>query len=105
MADPQVKTLSYRVKHSDQIDYAKASALSYKERDFTVAIEGDKATVKMIAHHATRHSARAVVEPRLEAWELNALLALGVDQTFAPLRVTRTAKIAKWHHKHQPEIG
>jgi hypothetical protein len=72
--DPHVKTLHYRIKHSDSTDFERAPPLEHAEKDFSIRIEAGRAMVEMSTHHATPESARAIVEPFLRVWELEAAL-------------------------------
>jgi hypothetical protein len=74
MNDPHVEALRYRVKHLDSTDYDSAPPLEHHDHDFAVRIEKGEARVVMKSHHTTADSARAVVEPFLRAWELEAAL-------------------------------
>jgi hypothetical protein len=75
MNDPHVETLHYSIRHADTVDFNKAPPLEYdKEPSFSVHIENGQANIKMKDHHPTEESARAAVEPFLEAWELKCTL-------------------------------
>src|SRR5215831_8869278 len=75
MNDPHVETLHYSIRHADTVDFNKAPLLEYdKEPSFSVHIENGQANIKMKDHHPTEESARAAVEPFLEAWELKCTL-------------------------------
>jgi hypothetical protein len=78
MNDPHVAALLYCIEHSPTFDYEKARPceceLPANVPDFQIRIESDQATVKPKHHFATAEEARAVVEPYLRAWELDAAL-------------------------------
>jgi hypothetical protein len=74
MNDPHVKSLFYRIKHSDNIDYDKAPLLELPEPKFTIHIEYESARIDMRDHYAAVQDARDVVEPFLRLWELTAAL-------------------------------
>jgi hypothetical protein len=70
MPDPHVKTIYYRVKHADHVDYEAAPPLEHEEPGFKVRINKDQAIVEMKDHYATREGARNAVEDFLRTWEM-----------------------------------
>jgi hypothetical protein len=74
MNDPHVKSLFYRIEHSDNIDYDKAPLLELPEPKFTIHIEYESARIDMRDHYAAVQDARDVVQPFLRLWELTAAL-------------------------------
>jgi hypothetical protein len=60
-----------------------------------VRIESGHVTVLMKQHHSTAESARAIVEPFLQAWELQS--ASASPNTLRALRTTKAAHQAQMH--------
>jgi len=78
--DPHVESLRYRVIHSQTVDYSGAAPLAYDTGEFSVTLEKDALIVTMLAHTASEEEGRALVEPFLKAWEIQAGLDLGLAQ-------------------------
>jgi hypothetical protein len=74
MNDPHVEALLYRVSHAATFSYEKAKLLEDRLPEFHIKIERLQATVVPTDHFATAEEARAMVEPLLCAWELDAAL-------------------------------
>lgn len=77
MNDPHVEALVFRIEHDERVCYEVAATFVHKTPSFCVRIEGGLARFEMKDHHATADSARAVVEPFIQAWELDAGLRDG----------------------------
>jgi len=74
MNDPHVEALVYVVKHSPTFSYDKAEPYERQLPECRINIERRQATIAPKEHFATAEKARAVVEPILRAWELDAAL-------------------------------
>jgi hypothetical protein len=72
--DPHVVALTYRIEHSENFGYTNAAPLEHEEPHFRIRVDEEMATVEMREHFATPDAARALVEPFLWAWELDASL-------------------------------
>ena len=72
MNDPHVVALTYRVEHSETVDFKQAPPLTVDRGIFRVTIDAGKATIEMIDHFDSVQAARAVVDPFLREWELAA---------------------------------
>jgi hypothetical protein len=72
MNDPHVVALTYRIAHSDHVDFKKAAPLTVAGSTFGVSIDAGRARVEMLEHFATEQEARNAVESFLRAWELAA---------------------------------
>lgn len=77
MNDPHVQSLRYRVSHSQSVDYSRADPLVHDAPEFKVTLDKDALTVTMHAQTAYEDEARALVDPFLRAWEIQAGLDLG----------------------------
>jgi hypothetical protein len=74
--DPHVVSLTYRIQHSETVDFDKAAPLPLVDRGvFRISIDSYEAKIEMIDHFVSVEEARQVVEPYLSAWELQADLA------------------------------
>jgi hypothetical protein len=80
MNDPHVAALYYRIKHSDSVDYKKASPLEHEGPEFSLRIDNDEAKIVTKKHHSTTESARAVAESYLNVWEVSAALFDAADR-------------------------
>jgi hypothetical protein len=76
MNDPHVAALLYRIEHSPMYSYEDTLPYEHDLPEFRIRIEGAQATVEPKEHFATAEEARAVVEPVLNAWELDAGLEI-----------------------------
>jgi hypothetical protein len=74
MNDPHVAALLYQVEHSPTFDYEKAQPCECDLPEFHIRIESNQATVEPKDHFACAGEARAIVEPFLRVWELDAAL-------------------------------
>ncbi|HEY1979288.1 MAG TPA: hypothetical protein VGH13_04315 [Xanthobacteraceae bacterium] len=77
MNDPHIESLIYRIRHNDSVTYASAAPMEHAAPDFKVGIEKGRVQIDLIGHYTKVSDARAVVEPFLRAWELNAALNSG----------------------------
>lgn len=77
MNDPHVESLQYRLQTSEGLKFTNPPPLAYDERRFTCRLENDHLTVEMKEHHASVASAREVVGPFLENWEIAEALRRG----------------------------
>jgi hypothetical protein len=72
MNDPHVVALTYRITHSEHVDFKKAPRCQAGTNAFCVVVDAGRVGVEMIEHFGTVQEARNVVEPFLRAWELAA---------------------------------
>ena len=72
MNDPHVVSLTYRVRHSDTVDFDRAPPVSVDRGSFRITLHGGKAKVEMVDHFASEEEARKVVERYLESWQFQA---------------------------------
>lgn len=72
MNDPHVVSLTYRVRHSDTVDFDKAPPRSVDRVSFRITLDAYKAKVEMVDHFASAEEARRVVDPYLRAWQFEA---------------------------------
>jgi len=72
LPDLHVALLRYRLSTSERLKFVDPDALACGDDKgrFTCRLEHGDLTVTMREHHADMASARAVVEPFLEAWEV-----------------------------------
>ena len=77
MNDPHVQSLRYRVSYSQCVDYSRADPLVHDAPGFSVRLAKDALIVTMGTRTATEEKARALVEPFLRAWQIQAGLDLG----------------------------
>ena len=77
MNDPHVVALYYMVEHRESVSYEKATPLEHDGEHCRVQIEGCRARFEMKDHYATAEEARAVMEPVIRAWEVDAGLKHG----------------------------
>jgi hypothetical protein len=72
--DSHVVALTYRIEHSESFGYTNAAPLEHEDPQFRIRVDEEMATVEMREHFDTPDAARALVEPFLWAWELDASL-------------------------------
>lgn len=72
MNDPHVEALFYRINHAENVHYTRAKPLTHQCRNFSIQLKDGIAEITMFEHHATEESARKVVDPFLQAWEMQA---------------------------------
>jgi hypothetical protein len=78
MRDPHVVALHYRVvTDRASFEFKDAPPVEHEEAAFSLRLEDDKLRVDMKGHHATPESAREVVDPFLDSWEIAAALHRG----------------------------
>lgn len=77
MNDPHVVALYYMVEHRESVSYEKAAPLEHDGEHCRVRIKGCLARFEMKDHYATAEEARAVMEPLIRAWEVDAGLRHG----------------------------
>ncbi len=69
--------ISDSIEHAEHVDYTKSKPLSVSTPDFDIDVADFRVTIAMKSNHASVAAARAVVEPFLRAWELDAALRYG----------------------------
>jgi hypothetical protein len=77
MNDPHVKELHYRLIHDEHVDYEEAPPLEHETDAFYVRVADGRAVFLMKEHYAATAAARAVVDPYIRAWEIDAGLEYG----------------------------
>ena len=77
MNDPHVEFLYYHLRTGEGLKFIDPQPLPCDEGRFTCHLENDLLTVEMREHHASVASARAVVDPFLETWEMAEKLKRG----------------------------
>ena len=70
--DPHVVSLTYRIRHSDTVDFDRAPPVSVSRDSFRITLDASKAKVEMMDHFASEEDARKVVDPYLRAWQFEA---------------------------------
>jgi hypothetical protein len=76
MRDPDVVALHYRVvTDSESFEFKDPPPVEAEEAAFRLRLEAGNLRVEMKVQHATAESARSVVDPFLDAWEVAAALA------------------------------
>jgi hypothetical protein len=70
MNDPHVELLRYGLRTTDGLKFVNPEPLHHDEGRFICRLENRDLTVTMREHHANVPSARAVVQPFLDAWEV-----------------------------------
>ena len=76
MNDPQVVALTYRIIHSDAIDYGEAAPLALEESRFLLTVEGEKVRFQFNENelYASEEQAREAVAEYIRVWEFDATL-------------------------------
>jgi hypothetical protein len=77
--DPHVVSLTYRIRHSDTVDFDRAPPLNVDRGSFRITLDASKAKVQMVDHFASAEDARRVVDPYLRAWQFAADLQYPSD--------------------------
>jgi hypothetical protein len=77
MRNPHVVTISYRLGTGPSLRFDHPPPLEYDTDEFTLRLAEGLLTCAMKVHYATTEEARAVVDPRLRAWELDVALRQG----------------------------
>lgn len=77
MNDPHIQALIYRVVHSQNVQYEKAVPFEHDGPRFRVTVDNGIARFQMKEHFADVASARSVVDPFIDSWELSASLEIG----------------------------
>jgi len=78
MRDPHVVALHYRlVTDPESFEFKNPPAVQYDGSAFRFRLEDGRLRAEMKDHHATADSAREVVEPFLNAWEIDAAIRRG----------------------------
>lgn len=80
MNDPHVETLHYTLVSLDPGVSFNAPPLEHRTPSFSVRLDDDHLTVTLLDHYADIESARADVDPYLEAWAIAATLGPGQRQ-------------------------
>ena len=75
--DPHVEALYYKIKHGDHVDYSKTAPLELTRDGFRLKLQDGRAEILLGVHIPSVETARAFVEPFLQAWELHMNLAYG----------------------------
>ena len=73
--DPHVRALLYTMRVRPNVTYVDPPALDHDEPGFYAHLAAGDLRIDMKDHHASERSARAAVEPFLDAWEMDAALA------------------------------
>jgi len=81
MKDPHVVSLRYTVKYDPRVKFENPPPLEHETESFTLRLAGETLMVEMKDHHAAPDSARALVEPFLEAWGIDTSLNTGWTPT------------------------
>jgi hypothetical protein len=90
MNDPQVVSLTYQVLKSEHVTYDNPPPVEFESGAFAARLEGQTLLVTMRDHFATEAEARAVVDPFLRSWEIDAGLrrnCLAITFDFAHSRI------------------
>jgi hypothetical protein len=74
--DPHVVALLYRMKLIEGVTFSEAPPLEFEVKDFRGCLTDNELRIEIKGHIADVESAKAVVEPFLDAWELDAALAV-----------------------------
>ena len=74
MRDPHVVTLQYRVVTDPLFEFKDPPPIEHEEAAFRLRLEDGTLRVEMKDHYATEAEARDVVDPFLDAWEIDAAL-------------------------------
>ncbi len=77
MRDPHVKTLIYKLRHTEDVDYEKAGPVQHDIGVCVLRLESEELRCVMKTHFVDEASARQAVDPYLEAWKTSAGLELG----------------------------
>jgi hypothetical protein len=77
MNDPHVESLLYRLDTDPTLVFQNPPPLDYETPDFRLRLEDGLLTVTMKGHYASAEEAQRVVQPFLDAWELDFALARG----------------------------
>jgi hypothetical protein len=77
MNDPHVESLLYRLDTDPTLVFENPAPLDHETLDFRLRLEDDLLTVTMKGHYASSQEAQRVVQPFLDAWELDFALAHG----------------------------
>jgi hypothetical protein len=75
--DPHAARLHYRVVPAEGIEFRDPPEREWAMGDFRARVHAGEAAVEMVRHCATEEEARALVEPALAAWEIEAGLRRG----------------------------
>lgn len=78
MRDPHVERLYFRIGHEEGTAYRNPSTLSFRNALGKFETQADTLVVEPAPHFASEDEARAVIEPYLRAWEIEADLAQGL---------------------------
>ena len=73
MNDPQI-TLQYVIDHESFVDYSETKPAYHEEEEFNIRIEAGRVCFVMKCKCTTVDSAKAVVEPYIDSWELDVAL-------------------------------
>lgn len=77
MKGSYVESLTYRILHVESESYEKAPPLEHEYSAFSIHVQNNIATFRLKERHATVDLARAIIEPFVRAWELDAELYRG----------------------------
>lgn len=80
MRDPHVKTLVYKLRHTEDVDYERAGPVQHDIGVCVLRLESEELRCVMKTHFADEASARQAVEPYLEVWKTSAGLELGPNE-------------------------
>lgn len=70
--DLHVVSLRYALRSSDQVTYVDPPPVEFETQDACFRLASGKLICKMKTHFSTPDAARALVEPTLKAWEVDA---------------------------------
>lgn len=70
--DFHVVSLRYKLRPSDQVTYVSPPSVGFETEEVRFRLADGKLTCEMKTHVSTAEEARAVVEPVLQAWEVDA---------------------------------
>ena len=78
MSDLHVEKLFYRITSGQSVDLSQAPRATWRVLDdrFQVTLDGDEMIAEPQVHYASADDARAVLDPYLRAWEIQAALAV-----------------------------
>ncbi len=74
MRDPHVVSLMYRLKTDQMVSFDNPPPVQYESASFRVRLEGNELAVVMKDHFPDVRSARDVVDPWLQSWEIHSAL-------------------------------
>ena len=80
MNDPHVEALIHLIEHNSTVRYEDAASIEIERPGFRVRIEDGRARFELKEHYATASEARAAVQPFIDQWHFEVLLASGPDR-------------------------